>query len=359
MNITFVLPGYSRHPIGGYKMVFEYANRLVEDGFNIAIFFDNSEVLKKYKAPEIIKRIFIEYSTQRNPKWFDLDPRIKKISSRSKSLNSLYNKTDIVIATSARTVKICQDKFEKARKIYFIQDFEADETGESWSFSTKELYQTYSAGFTNIVISKWLKTIVDKHSKEPSVYVRNPIDTNKYRVIYPIEKRNPFVIGMLYHESERKGCKYTLQAIANVHNKYPNLRVKMFGACPPPTNLPNWFEYSENASQQQTIQIYNSISIFASGPIKEGFGLTALEAMACGSALVSSNNLGASEYAIDNKNALISPIKDSLAMEHNIIRLIEDNNLRKKIANNGVISAQAYSWKEAYAGFKKAILGEY
>lgn len=32
MKITFVLQGYSKHPIGGGKMVFEYANRLAERG---------------------------------------------------------------------------------------------------------------------------------------------------------------------------------------------------------------------------------------------------------------------------------------------------------------------------------------
>lgn len=30
MQITFVLQGYSKHPIGGGKMVFEYSNRLAE-----------------------------------------------------------------------------------------------------------------------------------------------------------------------------------------------------------------------------------------------------------------------------------------------------------------------------------------
>ena len=41
--------------------------------------------------------------------------------------------------------------------------------------------------------------------------------------------------------------------------KYPDLKVKMFGAYARPTNLPEWIEYTQNASKEETIDIYNSI----------------------------------------------------------------------------------------------------
>lgn len=38
MKITFCLPNHNyKSPIGGYKMVYEYANRLVEKGHSVNI----------------------------------------------------------------------------------------------------------------------------------------------------------------------------------------------------------------------------------------------------------------------------------------------------------------------------------
>lgn len=42
-----MLPGFANHPIGGYKIIFEYANRLSKDGFDVQIVFLNNDRWKK------------------------------------------------------------------------------------------------------------------------------------------------------------------------------------------------------------------------------------------------------------------------------------------------------------------------
>ena len=37
--ITFILPRTGETPIGGFKVVYEYANRLVEDGYTVNIVY--------------------------------------------------------------------------------------------------------------------------------------------------------------------------------------------------------------------------------------------------------------------------------------------------------------------------------
>ncbi len=348
--ICFVLPEASNHPIGGYKIAFEYANRLVEAGYRVKILFLNENGLKKYPVPKFVKHTFENFRTKREPRWFNLNPNIEKISSTQKNYRKLIEDVDIAIATAVTTAYPIKKIFPHSKKMYLIQDF------EDWNVSPKFVYKTYGLGYTNIVVSRWLKNIVDKYSKSPSIYIQNPINTNKYKVINSIENRDKYSIGMLYHESPIKGCKYTIQAIKKVKEKYPSLNLLMFGAYNPPTNLSSWVTYYKNASSDQTVKIYNSISIFVSGSVKEGFGLTGLESMACGSALVSTDYRGVQEYAVDEKNALLSPIKDSNGLANNIIRLIEDDNLRKNIAYNGEKTAQEFSWKKAYKKFENAIL---
>ena len=58
MSITLVLPGYSKVPVGGFKMVFEYANRFVARGHAVSIVFDCSSsilIYLKYRFSFLLK----------------------------------------------------------------------------------------------------------------------------------------------------------------------------------------------------------------------------------------------------------------------------------------------------------------
>ena len=351
MNICFVLPQIAKEPVGGYKVVFEYANRLIKDGFKVSIVFLNQDAFSSRKIPKFVKKMLINYRTIRQPKWFNLDNRIKKISITNISKLKKFKNTQIAIATDSTTVYATKKLFPNAKKIYFIQGFEI------WNMSKERLFDTYNQGFKKIVISRWLKKIVDKNSNEKSIYIQNAIDTQKYQVINPINKRNKYVIGMLFHTSEVKGTKYTLAAIKQLHEKkFPELKLIMFGVSDRPKNLPSWVTYYQNASQATTVSIYNKISLFAVGSVNEGFGLTGLEAMACGAALVSSDFPAVHEYAIDGQNAMLSPTKNVEKMKKNIEFLIENDNYRKMLAQNGANAAKQFSWEIAYKKFKNTIV---
>ena len=81
-KIVFLLPRSSREPIGGFKVVFEYANRLAADGFKVEIVyprindqrqFDTIHTLL-YGQNFIYKKLTGKYKTR----WFVLDKRIKQ-----------------------------------------------------------------------------------------------------------------------------------------------------------------------------------------------------------------------------------------------------------------------------------------
>ncbi len=350
MNICFVLPGIGREMNGGYKIVYQYANFLSKDGFNVYILYKNDQLLRKYKLPKWLRKYYFDFLIKVEPRWFKLNKNIKKVSSYSKNIKDLFRNNNVVIATSADTVSFVKNNFTNSKKIYFIQGY------EKWAMPLKELHNTYKEGFINVVISKSLKRIVDKHSAIPSVYIRNAIDNNKYKVKIPIKNRNKYVIGMLYNPNPEKGFKYAYEAVKSVKKMFPQLKVIAFGVPKRPSYFPEWITYYSSASMRETIKIYNSISIFISSSVNEGFGLTGLEAMACGAALVASNYEGVKEYAVNEQNALISPVKDTKGLEKDIIRLLNDDSLRIKLALNGSKVAKNYSWINSYKKFKEVIL---
>ena len=77
MKICFVLPGFSRTPIGGYKMVYEYANRLCELENEVAIISLNNNKMKQYNLPEFMRVIAVNIINKSQPEWFDLNKKIK------------------------------------------------------------------------------------------------------------------------------------------------------------------------------------------------------------------------------------------------------------------------------------------
>lgn len=346
MKISFILPGFSRYPVGGYKIAFEYANRLANHGYDVQLIFLNNNHWKKLG---LLQRGFVYLATQYEPKWFTLNKNIKKISYCDKKFKRKIP-TDIAVATAVETAYPTEKICPEAHKMYLIQDF------ENWNVSNEYLYSTYKLGFKNIVIAKWLKKVVDKYSLQPSIYIRNPLNITQYQVHNSIEKRDKYTIGMLYHSAPYKGSTETFSSLCKLKDRFPELKIIMFGTCDPPKNLPTWVKYYKNASQQQTIDIYNKISIFISGSIKEGFGLTGLEAMACGAALVTTDYDGAKEYAVNKVNSLMVPVKDWKSLREKVAYLIVNDNVRKEIAKKGVQTARKFSWSEAYRRFADTIL---
>ncbi len=333
-KICFVLYNTSAQPSGGYKMVYTYANLLDSREFDVSIMFMNLDSLQKY--PSVIRKLGVKYLTKIRPTWFKINESVVKISYYPNGSKTKYD-FDYVIATELKTADFVAHHFSGLKKIYFIQDF------ENWGVSDKMVIDSYKLDMTKVVISGWLKKVVDIYSKTPSIIIKNPINLDVYRVIQKREDRSPYAVGMLYHQNEYKGCIYAIEALKIVKNSHPNLVVYSFGTADRPDDMPEWIIYKKNANQNETVEIYNNCSVWVCATIEEGFGLTGIEAMACGATLASTDYKGVREYARDKYNSLLSPIRDSNGLADNIIELINNKELRLGLSDNALEDVKAFS----------------
>ncbi|MCQ5146276.1 glycosyltransferase family 4 protein [Enterocloster bolteae] len=348
MKVCFVLPRFTRRPIGGFKIIYEYANRMSVMGYDVFLLFVNKNTFVEYKIPSCLNAFCSYIMTQIEPRWFPLNKSIKKISGIKKAEMEL-KAIDVCVATGAETVSVCDVVFPNAKKIYLIQGF------ETWVMSEEEIYRTFNAGFKNIVVSSWLKKIVDEHSSEKAVLIKNPIDLSIYSSKIPIEKREKYTIGLLYHSGEHKGLKYSIETLRILKEKYPDLKIYMFGTSDLNEEIPGLVKFIKDASQSQTVELYNKISVFMCSTINEGYGLTAMEAMACGAAVASTDYEGIHEYGVDGVNCLLSPLCDVEAMAQNVSKLFDEDELRFRISKQGRESLISFDWKVAFDKFMKTI----
>jgi len=72
-----------------------------------------------------------------------------------------------------------------------------------------------------------------------------------------------------------------------------------------------------------------------------------MEAMACKCALVTTDNGGCRDYAIHGKTALVSQPKNPEELAENLVRVLENEELLKTIAQNGYDHVRQFTWDKA------------
>lgn len=353
--ITFIFQRPSILPVGGFKVVYEYANRCVRDGYKVNIVYDMFYYSRDASLFEKIKQLIRYTITQftghySGRRWFNLDNRVKECFTRSMRYEDVP-KSDVYVATAVDTsVYVNTYPVEKSRKLYFVQGY------ENWNISDEELRKTYHYDMKIVVISHWLKQIMNEEGVD-SLLIPNGFDFKYYEMTVPIERKDKFTITMLYHGDERKGIKYGLKALEIVKSYYPNIKVNMFGTPVRPKNLPSWYEYHQSPDKHTINRLYNEGAIFLATSLVEGWGLTVGEAMICGEAVVCTEIDGFKEMCSNGVNALMVPIKDSEKLAESVMSLINNDELRMSLAKHGNNDIRKFDWETSFKLFKAEING--
>lgn len=101
------------------------------------------------------------------------------------------------------------------------------------------------------------------------------------------------------------------------------------------------------APRQDLPLFFSAASLFAYPSWYEGFGLPALEAMACGRAVLTSADPALNELCGDA--ALHAEAGDVPALTEKMRELLEDDALRKKLEKRAIQKAAEYSWQASAA----------
>ena len=101
-------------------------------------------------------------------------------------------------------------------------------------------------------------------------------------------------------------------------------------------------EWETYASGDQLAHLYEHASMLLLPSLHEGFGLTALEAMACGTPVITSNTSSLPEV-VGDAALLIDPL-DTDALARAIAQLFADRDLARDLGERGRRRARLFSW---------------
>jgi len=91
---------------------------------------------------------------------------------------------------------------------------------------------------------------------------------------------------------------------------------------------------------------YANSAVYACPTTKASFGITLLEAMACGTPVVCSDIEGFRDVVADGREALLAPCDDAAGLSDALARVLDDDVLRAKLAAAGRETALRYAWPD-------------
>ena len=342
-------------PVGGYKVVYEYANMLAKSGYNVVIAYSHARCHNKsiYKCLYSFFGFYYRKMRKqlRGGTYFKFDEHVsKKFYYRYSAPWFHLNSNDIAFATAYETACELNEiiTLSQNQKYYLIQDY------ETWADSEKKIDASYRFGMHNIVVAPWLKTKVEKAGAK-AFYLPNGFNFKLFHLTIPIKNRDKYHVVMLNHTLEHKRCIDSWNALKIVKKQTPQLHVTMFGAYDKPTDMPSWYTYRKNPTKDELNNIYNNGAIYVAASDFEGFGLTIGEAMICGCAVACTNNEGFLCMAKDMDTALVSNVYDVEALAKNISLLINNDKLRFQIAEKGNKYIKKFTWEASFNQLKQIL----
>jgi glycosyltransferase involved in cell wall biosynthesis len=356
MKIVFLLPQEGSRPAGGFKVVYEYANRLARRNhevqvLHIAQLFPRDAHLSFRDRLRVFRYIpFALRGNWKPDRWFKLDPKVK--ASWIPALSRVFlPRADAYVATWWTTAEHLGTLHGlPGRKLYLLQHL------ETWLGSVEQVMATWKAPLEKIVIAHWLEEIAHEMG-ESCHYIPNGLDFTKFGCDVSPEARNSKRIAMLFsHSLAWKGSFDGLSALVTLKAKYPDLEAEFFGIDERPHDLPAWIVYHHAPAQAELRRIYNRASIFLAPSLSEGWGLPPCEAMMCGAAVVATDIGGHREFCTDGETALLVPAESPGAIADAVVRLLGDSELRVRIARSGHSNIQRFTWDAACDAFERVLL---
>ena len=210
---------------------------------------------------------------------------------------------------------------------------------------------------TIIAISEAVATVLRDRGVDDKriVVIRDAVDTARFdeapdcrsfRDDFGIPA-DAFVIAAAGQLIPRKGHRYLLQAVADLRNRHPNIRLIIFGegylgnqlrAQAASLGLGGIVQF---AGFRDNLDDYlGCIDAFAHPALAEGLGVATLKAAAAGVAVVGFAAGGLAEAVEDGKTGLLVQAEDADALQAAIAMLIADNELRLRLGAAGRLRMQ-------------------
>lgn len=153
-----------------------------------------------------------------------------------------------------------------------------------------------------------------------------------------------------------KRADVMIDAFVEIRRRIPEARLAIIGSGHARTALEELarrrgltaaVEFTGFISEERKIEYLQRAALLVNTSEKEGFGLTVIEANACGTLNVSTDVPGLRDSVRDGETGMLVPFDDVAALARVAVQVLTDEPLRARLVANGLEWAARFSWERA------------
>jgi glycosyltransferase involved in cell wall biosynthesis len=214
-----------------------------------------------------------------------------------------------------------------------------------------------------VVSESTRQELIQKGCDERNMFiVPNAVDTTLYRVLQP--ESGELVVGHLGRLKKYKSVEHLLEAFKVVRMEMPEAILTIVGdgdhraALQRRTRelqIDSAVQFKGQVSAEEKVRLLNKMTVAVNCSAKEGWGLTVIEANACGVPVVASDVPGLRDAVVDGKTGVLYDYGNIEQLAQKILLVLRDQQLRKRLSGEALRWASSFTW-EASAGKMLTVL---
>ncbi len=240
-------------------------------------------------------------------------------------------------------------------KPYYISIWGDDIVIRKKNFLLKKLLKYSFKNSENLFSTS---NIIDDHIKNEfncrTTIIPFGVDTNLFKPIKAM-KGKPIKIGIIKSLEPYNGIEYLIDAFnILMKKKILDVELKILGEGSNAKKLKKYVNnlglndhviFEGQIKHTDIVPYYNELSIFACPSLRESFGVSVLEASACGLPVIANNIGGLKDIVVHGKTGYLIDTLNIKEFAFYLEKLILDNDLRKKMGKNGRnFTKEKYEW---------------
>ncbi len=175
-----------------------------------------------------------------------------------------------------------------------------------------------------------------------------------------IKKKFIFYVGAII---KRRFVHETIKAFNKIANKLPDHKFLIVGknytnqqiGSLPAGRQGDRIIHKDHVDENDLVLLYNTADLFIWLSSYEGFGLPPLEAMACGTPVITTK-MGSLPEVVGDAAIFVKNPEDINEISEKIYKGLTDKNLREKLIKKGLEQAQKFSWQRTARETIKVLL---
>jgi glycosyltransferase involved in cell wall biosynthesis len=191
--------------------------------------------------------------------------------------------------------------------------------------------------------------------RENFSFVYNCVDHNKFRQT-GIAKSSTPLLGFLGRLKKYKSVEHALQAFSFVKKEIPDARFIIVGDGDYKSELEKYtaslqlqhaVQFTGFVSEEEKVILLQQMHVVIQPSAKEGWGLTVVEANACGVCCIASNVQGLREAVVDGETGLLYEYGNVQQLAEKMKTVLRSEQLRTTLETNALVWAKKFNWEHS------------